>query len=480
MTNAEMPTDPHRPLLHYTPPTGWLNDPNGLVYLDGEYHLFYQHHPDSTVWGPMHWGHAVSRDLLVWQDLPIALAPDPLGMIFSGSAVIDTQNTAGFGAGALVAVFTHSAEYYQTQSLAFSSDAGRSWAKYADNPVLTPPENTPDFRDPKVFWYGNEPGDHWVMLLAVNDSVWIYTSPDLKRWTKTDELRRWGAIAGVWECPELVELPIVGSAATAWVLVVSVQLGAPAGGSGVQYFVGGFDGARFTPAESAETVRWADFGADFYAPQIWNAAPDHRRIWLAWLNNWDYAKETPASHWRGSMSLPRELALSRDAAGLRLIQQPIAELAARRHELGSWQGLTLAPGENPLETLRGDALEIVVRAAVDPAGARRFGLRLRVGQQEQTTLTYDRDQQTLTLDRSHSGQLAPRFTGPQVLPLAPRDGAIDLRVIMDRSSVEVFADGGRGALTSQIFPDLASQGLALFAEGGSVQIVALAVYRLER
>jgi sucrose-6-phosphate hydrolase SacC (GH32 family) len=317
------------------------------------------------------------------------------------------------------------------------------------------------------------------MLLAVGRSVWIYRSPDLKAWQKSDEIGGRGASDGVWECPDLVELPIGGGPQTRWALMVSVGRGAPAGGSGQQYFLGDFDGERFTPADAADAVRWADYGADFYAAQAWNEAPGGRRIWLAWMNNWDYARQTPATTWRGAMSVPRELSLVSDADGTRLVQRPIVELAAMRTPLGTWTDLTVAPGENPLAELRGDALELVARFAVDDAtAASRFGLRVRVGAAEQTSVGYKVAAGALYVDRSQSGQKAPGFAAPQALALPPRDGVIELRLLVDRSSLEVFADGGRATLTNQIFPGPASQGVELFAEGGAVRLVSLEAYRL--
>lgn len=482
-TAAEpLASDRSRPRYHFATPIGWLNDPNGLLHLDGEYHLFYQHYPDDIVWGPMHWGHAVSRDLLTWEHLPVALAPDEHGMIFSGSAVIDHANTAGFGAGAMVAIFTQDQGGRQSQSLAYSIDRGRTWAKYAGNPVLPPPTGEADFRDPRVFWYdGGAGAGHWVMLLAVGRRIWIYRSPDLKAWTNTDEVGGRGASGGVWECPDLVELPVDGGPEARWALMVSVQQGAPAGGSGQQYFVGSFDGERFTPDEEPNVVRWADYGADCYAAQSWNEAPDGRHIWLAWMNNWDYARQTPATTWRGAMTLPRELALTGGTDGLQLIQQPVAELAALRQPLGAWEGLVVKPGENPLADVRGDTLELVARFAVDEAtAATRFGLRVRVGAGEQTTVGYNVVKRTLYVDRSRSGQSVPGFAAPQVLALAPREGVVELRLLVDRSSLEVFADGGRAVFTNQIFPSPDSQGAELFAEGGAVRLVSLEAYRLEQ
>lgn len=490
MTPSDRPTtaapeparDPRRPRYHFSAPAGWLNDPNGLIYLDGEYHLFYQHHPATTVWGPMHWGHAVSRDLLAWEDLPVALAPDEHGTIFSGSAVVDRANTAGFGAGALVAIFTHDQGGRQAQSLAHSADRGRTWTKYAGNPVLPPPPDTPDFRDPRVFWHDAGGGaGHWVLLLAAGRSIWIYRSPDLKAWTKTDEVGGRGAAGGVWECPDLVQLPVDGGPETRWALMVSVQQGAPAGGSGLQYFVGDFDGERFAPAEAADLVRWADYGADFYAAQSWGEAPGGRRVWLAWMNNWAYARETPATTWRGAMTLPRELALARGPDGLQLVQRPAAELEATRAPLGAWEAQLLQPGANPLAGLRGDALELIARFAVGGATtAARLGLRVRVGAGEQTTVAYDVAGGVLTIDRGRSGWTGPGFARPQAHPLPPRDGVVELHLLVDSSSLELFADGGRVVFTNQIFPAPDSQGVELFAEGGPARLVSLEAYQLGR
>ncbi len=246
-SSAQTNPEAFRPQFHFSPKTGWMNDPNGLVYDNGEYHLFYQHNPNDTKWGPMHWGHAVSSDLIHWQDLPIALEPDKLGMIFSGSAVIDADNTANFGKGAMVAVFTHDLSSAESQSLAYSTDHGRTWTKYALNPVLEPPNNLRNFRDPKVFWYTPGYGaGHWVMLVAAGSSVLIYESSDLKNWKFSSNFGLgYGATCGVWETPDLLELPITGGSQKRWVLTVGVNNCAPAGGTGVQYFVGQFDGKTF-------------------------------------------------------------------------------------------------------------------------------------------------------------------------------------------------------------------------------------------
>lgn len=468
-----------RPLLHFTPPSGWLNDPNGLVYLDGEYHLFYQHHPASLIWGPMHWGHAVSRDLFHWEHLPIALAPDQIGQIFSGSTVIDATNTAGFGVGAMVAIFTHAMGDRQAQSLAYSIDRGRGWTKYAGNPVLAPSDAPRDFRDPRVLWYEGQGGGRWVMLLAVGQEIWFYRSPDLKTWAKTGSFgASHGAHDGIWECPELLSLPIDGEPKRRWVLVVGVQQGAPAGGSGTQYFVGDFDGAAFTSDDPPGTVRWADYGADFYAAQAWSAALGGRAVWLAWMNNWDYARETPATTWRGMMTAPRELTLTRDAGGIALAQRPARELQARRKASRSRHNLAIAPGALSLDTVGSAALEVEACFRVDPSAARRFGLRMYVGADEAVIIGYDIEQQALWVDDRAARQMLPSASRPQPVPLAPRDGRLDLCILVDTASLEIFADGGRIVLSNQIFPDHAISRIEIFAEGGAAAVEKLTLWEI--
>jgi len=463
-----------RPRLHFAVPSGWMNDPNGLVYLDGEYHLFYQHHPASLLWGPMHWGHAASRDMARWEHLPIALAPDEHGAIFSGSAVVDERNSAGFGPGALVAVFTQDRPGRQAQSLAFSLDRGRTWAKYAGNPVLAPADAPADFRDPRVIWYEGADGGHWAMALAVGHEIWFYTSPDLKAWTKASAFGAGhGAHGGVWECPELVRLPVEGGPGQRWVLVVSVSNGAPAGGSGAQYFVGDFDGARFICDDPPDTVRWADYGADFYAPQAWQSAPGGRTIWLGWMNNWTYARDTPADGWRGMMSAPRELALARDGGGLRLVQRLPAELTAAWPAPRRFDGLAISEGAAALEDVCGETLLIDVTFDLAGASAAQLGLRVRVGGGAATTLGYDRAGEALYVEGAHTWRSAD--AAPQAVPYEVRDSLLRLQILVDTASVELFADDGRVAITNQVFPGPDCAGVELFATGGAARLAELTV-----
>ena len=326
-----------RPRFHFTPARNFMNDPNGLVFYKGEYHLFYQHNPFGQVWGHMSWGHAVSRDMLQWEHLPVALREEDGVMIFSGSAVVDWNNTSGFCVPAgedrscLVAIYTGHSPGKQTQNLAFSNDRGRTWTKYASNPVID--LGLSDFRDPKVFWHA--PTSRWVMVtvLATQHKVRFFASPDLKRWQMLSDFGPAGATGGVWECPDLFALPVDGKPdEIRWVLDVDINPGGVAGGSGGQYFVGAFDGTTFVNDNPPATTLWADYGKDFYATISFSDIPptDGRRIWMAWISNWQYANEEPTVIWRGAQSVPRELALRRLPDGIRLVQRPVAELLALR------------------------------------------------------------------------------------------------------------------------------------------------------
>jgi fructan beta-fructosidase len=466
-----------RPTFHFTPPVNWLNDPNGLVYFDGEYHLFYQHHPHSMVWGPMHWGHAVSADLVNWRHLPIALFPDSFGMIFSGSAVVDWTNAAGFGEKALVAIFTYNKDYRETQNLAYSLDRGRTWTKYAGNPVIPAPQPLSDCRDPKVFWHK----DHWVMLLAAKDKILFLTSTDLKDWNQSGIFGGgYGSTSGVWETPDLFELRVDDGAETRWVLTVGVGDGAPAGGSGTQYFIGQFDGQRFIPDESRDTVRWADFGADFYAAQSWNEEPNGRRLIVGWMSNWQYAAHAPTSGWRGSLSLIRELSLTRSAGEICLVQKPLPELQSlRQNHLQLWK-LMMQPRENLLAGVEATALEIhTVFEVTEETDS--FGFRVRVGQNEFAEIRYSAHEKELTVDRTRAGcvNFKAGFARAHCADLMPVDGHIRLHIFVDAFSIEVFANDGLVVFSESIFPAAQSKRIELFAQGGNVFLRSLDLYQIK-
>jgi len=484
-----------RPQYHFTPPANWMNDPNGMVYYDGEYHLFYQHNPFGDEWGHMSWGHAVSLDLVHWEHLPVAI-PEANGvMAFSGSAVVDWNNTSGFGRDGkppLVAIYTGHRETDQSQYIAYSDDRGRTWTVYDGNPVLD--IGRKDFRDPKVFWH--EAQQRWVMVVALPDQhkVSFYSSPDLKQWTQVSDFGPAAAVGGVWECPDLFELPVDGDPRdTRWVLIVSLNPGSISGGSGVQYFVGRFDGTRFTadsPAPGGTTagtpldsVLWADYGKDFYAAVSWSDVPreDGRRLWLGWMNNWEYAQDIPTTPWRSAQSLPRMLALRTTSQGIRLVQQPVSELLPLRCPRRTLAAQPVAEGSTSLarQGIAGTALEIV--AEFEVGTATELGLKVRTGEQEETVIGIDPRAGQLFVDRTRSGQVRfhPEFWGRHTAPLPVEDGRVRLHVFVDWSSVEVFAANGEVVVTDQIFPAPESDGVALYARGGAARLVSLEAWPLD-
>lgn len=478
----------YRPQYHFTPEANWMNDPNGMVYYAGEYHLFYQYHPYGLQWGPMHWGHAVSKDLVTWEHLPVALAPDDKGTIFSGSAVVDRNNTSGFQTGKekpLVAIYTQDREGHQVQSIAYSNDKGRTWTKYAGNPVIPNPGKK-DFRDPKVFWYEKE--NKWVMVLAAGDRILIYTSKNLKQWTYASEFGQGeGSHGGVWECPDLFELPVDGNPnQKKWVMQVSVGNGAVSGGSGMQYFVGDFDGTHFKNENPSNKVLWTDYGKDFYAAVSWSDIPssDGRRLWLGWMSNWQYANDVPTSPWRSAASIPRELKLKTLTEGVRVVQTPVKELQTIRGTSKSWKNQTISPtSQNVLAGLSGDTYELHAEFQVTPSSAAEFGFKVRTGRNQFTKVGYDRKNKKLFVDRSESGNITfnPTFnTGKQTAPLKPVNGKVKMRIFVDRSSVEVFGNDGQQVITDIILPDRSSKGLELYAANGSVKLKSLTIYPLKK
>ena len=470
-----------RPRYHFTPPQNFMNDPNGLVFFDGEYHLFYQYNPVGDVWGHMSWGHAVSRDLLHWEHLPVALHEENSMMIFSGSAVVDWQNTSGFGTQGnppLVAVYTGHSKAEQTQNIAYSTDRGRTWTKYAGNPVLA--IGASDFRDPKVFWHA--PTSQWIMVTVLSDQhkVRFDGSPDLKHWTYLSDFGPAGATDGLWECPDLFPLSLEGQAGTTkWVLKVDVLKG-----TGAQYFIGDFDGTRFSNAATQNEIRRVDYGADFYAAQSWSDAPNERRIWIGWLNNWHYANEVPTSPWRGVFSIPRELRLRKHSDRLHLVQWPAEEWKQLRQPLYHVTNADIALVNSQLAALEMDtAGEIQVEFG--PGTASAFGLKLCMGERHETLINYDVESQELSIDRRSSGesafsdQFADVHRAPLGAPLTPEGGKIKLRILVDSCSVEVFVNEGRAVISDLIFPNVQNMGVKLYTQDGGISVNRLDIWRLE-
>ena len=444
----------YRPKIHFTPQAHWMNDPNGMVFYKGTYHLFYQYYPDSTVWGPMHWGHASTKDLIHWEHLPIALYPDSLGYIFSGSAVADLKNTSGFGKNGivpLVAIYTNhdpkgekeKSTTYQNQSLAYSLDEGKKWIKFAGNPVLKSPDIT-DFRDPKVMWY--ERGHTWIMTLATKDRITFYSSTNLKTWTKQSEFgEKIGGHGGVWECPDL--FPLTKGGKTYWVLLVSINPGAPNGGSGTQYFVGDFDGKVFKPLTTK--TRWIDYGTDNYAGVTWSNT-GNRRIFLGWMSNWLYANQVPTKEWRGATTVPREFSLANNSQEIILVTQPIKELDKIDCESESKENIKITALQ---EVFSGK--NVPFKVELQAAKLESFVLYLRNKLGEQILIGYDKKSNQYFMDRTKSGNTSfnPEFSKVHYAPRVSSTDNLKLKLIVDVTSVELFADDGMTAMTDILFPN---------------------------
>jgi len=460
-----------RPRYHFTPPSAWMNDPNGLVVDGGVYHLFYQANPESTYFfGPMSWGHAASTDRVRWTDLPLAIVPDPhLGLAFSGSAVAVDGDAAAVCAGAsgarcLIAALTFHGgdDGTEKQGLATSVDRGRTWTLFPGNPVLPNP-GVADFRDPQVFRYG----DDWRLVLAAGDHARIYRSTDLVRWSPVGEIRPPVALAGVWECPALLHLPLAGGGAR-WVFKVDLNRGPGDASPPSRYWVGEFDGATFVP-ETPEP-RTTDFGPDFYAAQAWSGDPEGRVVWVAWMSHWAYAMSVPTEAWRGAMTVPRQLSLVPTPAGARLVQAPIAELDGLRGERVVDRADLAVEGLLDLGDV-GDGLDL--RLELEPRGASDVRLHVLAGAEGSTVVGVRAADGVLYVDRTGSGATGfhPRFAARHEGPLALDGGRVSLRVLVDHCSVEVFA--GPTALTSLVFPSAGSTGLRLESNDGDARVVRL-------
>lgn len=455
--NTLSKAEQHRPQYHFSPRAHWMNDPNGMIYYKGTYHLFFQYYPDGSTWGPMHWGHATSKDMVHWQEQPIALYPDSLGYIFSGSAVLDSKNTSGLGKNGqvpLVAIFTHhnprlekeKTGKHEYQSIAYSLDEGKTWTKYAGNPVLPNP-GISDFRDPKVRWF--EPAKKWIMTLATKDHITFYSSPNLKDWAKESEFGKTiGAHGGVWECPDL--FPLQHNGKQVWVLIVNINPGGPNGGSSTQYFVGDFDGKTFTPFST--DTKWMDYGADNYAGVTF-ANTGSRTILMGWMSNWQYANVVPTSPWRSANTIPRELGLKEVNKELFLTSTPVKEL-----DVLNGTGFTVnklaVKGQYDL-TAKANNESGLFRLELATQKVDDFSIVLANAEGNELVIGYDKKANEYYVDRSKSGTIdfekgfGKRHTAPR-LSTTP---TISLTVMADVASVELFADNGLTVMTDIFFPE---------------------------
>lgn len=476
MTNKEM----FRPVYHHTPVYGWMNDPNGMFYKDGVYHLYFQYNPYGSVWGNMHWGHSTSTDLMHWNFEGCAIVPDAWGAIFSGSCVVDHNNTAGFGKGAVVAFYTSAKATpwgdVQSQSMAYSLDNGKTFTKYEGNLILTSSEK--DFRDPKVFWYA--PGKHWVMMLAVGQHMEIYSSVNLKEWKKESEFGAMqGAHGGVWECPDLVEIPVEGTREKKWVLICNLNPGGPFGGSAAQYFVGSFDGKKFVN-ESPTQTKWMDWGKDNYATVTWNNAPDGRCIALGWMSNWQYANNVPTRQYRSANTLARDLTLYREGQELFLKSTPSVEVKKARGKKVSIPSFKVSEKHEIVNLFEDNQGAYEVEILIQNAGASKIAFCLLNDKGEKVSMYYDLNRKQFVMDRSESGTVdfSKDFPAVTVAP-ANVDKELVLRLFVDRSSIEAFGEDGKFVMTNLVFPSQPYVKMCFEADKNGYAVKTLNVYTLQ-
>jgi len=436
----------YRPIYHFSPDFGWTNDPNGMVWHDGEWHLAYQANPYGTKHYNMHWGNAVSTDLVHWQDLPFIVAPDELGAIFSGSSVLDADNTAGFGKDAIVGIYT-SASRTQKQSIAYSNDRGRTFTKFEGNPVLFDESKQPDFRDPKVMRYK----DVWIMSVAAGDVISFYESKDLKEWNHLSDFGKGiGSHAAVWECPDLLEFDFEGG--KKWVLIVNINPGGPNGGSVAQYFIGHFDGKEFT-ADPLPYPLWIDEGTDNYAGVTFSNTGD-RHVFLGWMSNWWYSEKTPTVNFRNAMTIPRDLSLKHNGEHIFLASSPSPEIYSARVSERTYEPVDIAGTFTVDEILADNQGAYEIDFTVEPGSDNIMTFRLFNVKGEQMLYTFDFGALTLNLDRSLSGitDFDERFGKKDILTHLVKKDAYEVKVFVDRHSVEVFVNDGDLTFTNTMFP----------------------------
>lgn len=475
LLNAQTATykERYRPQFHFSPATNWTNDPNGLVYANGEYHIFYQHNPFENKWGHMTWGHAVSKDLVHWQHLPLAIKEENGIMIFSGTCIVDKNNTSGFGKNGIapmIAIYTGHTDTNQSQHLAYSIDNGRTWKKYARNPVLD--LHKKDFRDPKVFWY--EPKKYWVMAVVLpgDHIVQFYRSKNLLQWSLLSGFGPAGDITGIWECPDLFQVPLAGDETKKkWVLTNSIS-------TTMQYFVGEFDGVTFRSESPAGLIYRPDAGPDFYAGITYNQLPlTQKPVLLGWANNWSYANDIPTTPWKSAMSLPRELTLRKDGETWVLLEKPVDAIDKLKGQLLVDESV-LVSDKKEYDTV---GQQLAIEMDIQPAG-KACGIRLAVGTGNYAEIGYDSATGKLYIDRSHSANQSFNKNFVKLshfeAPVKTVDGHIKLHIYFDNSIIEVFANAGEAAMTMQVFPGESDNKAALFSDDGITTFNSVKIWRM--
>ena len=470
-----------RPAYHHTPLYGWMNDPNGMFYKDGVWHLYYQKNPYGSKWQNMTWGHSTSTDFINWEHQPDVLRPDGLGAIFSGSAVIDHNNTAGFGEDAIIALYT-SAGTSQMQSLAHSNDNGQTFEVYPGNPIITLESEA---RDPNMFW--NEKTGEWNLVLAhaLEKENLFFTSPDLINWTLSGTFGKGlGAQEGVWECPDLFELVVPGTNDKKWVLICNINPGGPFGGSSIQYFIGDFDGKTFTSDTNPDgtvPTKWLDYGKDNYALVSWSDAPDNRRATIGWMSNWQYAADVPTTQFRSANTLPREMELFVDADGeLRVASVPSPELEKLRGKVVA-QASDKNIGQKELHyKLPADGMA-EIDLTFEASDADLLTLTIDNAEGEKVVMKYDAKNHTMSFDRRESGvvDFSDKFPAITTSPTFEKDGKISLRIFIDRSSIELFGNNGQFVMTNLVFPNNPYTNLSVQSKNGNAHLVDLKIYSID-
>ena len=479
----------HRPQFHFTPKANWMNDPNGMFYYEGKYHLFYQYFPDSTVWGPMHWGHAESTDMLHWEHLPIGLFPDSIGCIFSGGAVVDNKNTSKLGTKEnppIVATFTHhdfvgekaKTNDFQKQSIAYSLDGGHEWIKYKGNPVIPNSEKIKDFRDPKVVWY--EPLQKWILVLAAYDRVKFYSSSNLIDWKFISDF----GIEGdkrLWECPDLFPMKIEGTNEYKWVLIVSIQKNAPNEGTATSYFIGEFNGKEFK--SEVENQKWLDWGTDNYAFVTWNNIPkdDGRVLGIGWMSNWQYAQIVPTTNWRSAMTLPRELKLIKSGANYFLHSLPTREFQTLRGESASFDQMNITEEKVLNGSFSASQSELDLTIDLKKTTANSFGIKLQNDLGENLLVKFNKSEGTMYIDRTNSRKdkfSDEFFQKEHSAPVDFEKEKMNIRLIIDAASIEIFINDGELSFTSIFFPSKKFDTISLFANKGTCNIINSKIYSL--